>query len=44
MRQLNSSNGYGSEWKTTKGEGGGADFKAKTKIGFSSITQMEIFF
>ena len=42
MRQLNSSNEYGSGSKTTKGEGGGAGFKAK-KIGFSSITQMEIF-
>ena len=29
MRQLNSSNEYGSGSKTTKGEGGGAGFKAK---------------
>ena len=43
MRQLNSANEHWSGWKTTKGEGGGADFKAK-KIGFSSITQMEILF
>ena len=43
MRQLNSSNEHWSGWKTIKGEGGGADFKAK-KIGFSSITQMEILF
>ena len=41
MRQLNSSNKYGSGSKTTKGEGKGAGFKAK-KIGFSSITQIII--
>lgn len=34
MRQLNSSNEYGSGSKTTKGEGGGAGFKAKKKLVF----------
>ena len=34
MRQLNSSNKYGSGSKTTKGEGKGAGFKAKKKLVF----------